>query len=118
MAAARNIESTILQVLEKKEEELDAELSQLDRVETMKDEELEAIRGKRIEELKNKQKMQNEYLSRGHGNYDEVNDPKLFFETAKQSDKLVVHFYRSATWRCDIIHKHLSLSGHTSRVVI
>jgi len=37
----------------------------------------------------------------------EINDPKEFFNAAKKSKWMVVHFYRSVTVRCQIVDAHL-----------
>jgi len=37
----------------------------------------------------------------------EINDPKEFFNAAKKSKWMVVHFYRSVTIRCQIVDAHL-----------
>lgn len=42
----------------------------------------------------------------GHGVYSEISDTKEFFEAAKKSQKLIVHFYRSVTPRCQIVDAH------------
>ena len=36
----------------------------------------------------------------------ELNDPKEFFNAAKKSKWMVVHFYRSVTIRCQIVDAH------------
>ena len=35
--------------------------------------------------------------------------PKAFFEAAKNSNKVIVHFYRPTTQLCETFHKHLDL---------
>ena len=52
-------------------------------------------------------KLKKELLAKGHGEYNEIEDEKAFFDTAKKSDMMVCHFYRDATWRCQIVDKHL-----------
>lgn len=50
-----------------------------------------------------------EWLSKGHGKYEEVTEEKEFFDVCKKSSKVVCHFYRESTMRCKIVDKHLSL---------
>ena len=50
-----------------------------------------------------------EWLSKGHGQYQELHSEKDFFDACKESDKLVCHFYRDSTFRCQIVDKHLAL---------
>jgi hypothetical protein len=40
--------------------------------------------------------------------YSEIADTKDFFNAAKKSVRMVVHFYRSVTPRCEIVDAHLS----------
>ena len=40
--------------------------------------------------------------------YSEIADTKDFFNAAKKSARMVVHFYRSVTPRCEIVDAHLS----------
>lgn len=42
------------------------------------------------------------YLKR----YMEISDPKEFFNAAKKSQRMIVHFYRSVTARCQIVDAH------------
>jgi hypothetical protein len=45
--------------------------------------------------------------SQGHGEYRECHDQKQFFEDLKKEARAVVHFYRPATRRCEVVDKHL-----------
>eukprot|EP00916_Digyalum_oweni_P007421 GHVL01012507.1.p1 GENE.GHVL01012507.1~~GHVL01012507.1.p1 ORF type:complete len:179 (-),score=56.91 GHVL01012507.1:50-586(-) len=101
------IERQVLQALAEKEEVIDDEISKLNNLE-----DLENIRNRRIEELKKKSKKKKELINKGHGIYNEIYDPKDFFNATKSHDKLVVHFYRPTTWRCEIVDRHLSTLAH------
>ena len=50
-----------------------------------------------------------EWLSKGHGKYEELHSEKDFFDACKKSDRLICHFYRDTTFRCQIVDKHLTL---------
>eukprot|EP01066_Platyproteum_vivax_P009172 Platyproteum_vivax@DN4010_c0_g1_i1.p1 len=100
------IENVILRALEEKEEAIDEEIRRMD---NLGEDDLENIRQNRIREMKENAKKRGEFLSLGHGQYSELYDAKDFFESAKKSSRLVVHFWRPSTWRCEIIDKHLSL---------
>lgn len=39
--------------------------------------------------------------------YSEIADTKDFFQAAKRSPRMVVHFYRGVTPRCEIVNGHL-----------
>ena len=45
--------------------------------------------------------------------YSEMTDTKDFFNTAKKSARLVVHFYRRTTPRCEIVDAHLHKLAQT-----
>merc|ERR1719401_1278657 len=45
-------------------------------------------------------------LAVGHGEYEMI-DEKDFFNVAKKSDKIVIHFWRESAWRCEIMDRHL-----------
>jgi hypothetical protein len=86
------------------EEKLDAEI---DRLDAMTKDDLNDLRRKRLEEMKNEHKRKTEKLSVGHGAYEEICGEKEFFAEAKKCEKMVVHFYRPSTWRCELMDKHL-----------
>jgi thioredoxin-like negative regulator of GroEL len=44
----------------------------------------------------------------GHGQYTECHDQKQFFDDLKKEARAVVHFYRPATRRCEVVDKHLT----------
>ncbi|KAK7882421.1 hypothetical protein WMY93_028595 [Mugilogobius chulae] len=75
----------ITKVLEKVEEQVDAELSKLNELE---EDDLERLKEKRLEALK---KLRNRSRN------------------VKESKKVVCHFYRDSTFRCKILDKHLSI---------
>ena len=109
MAAQGNIESLIQQkVLEAAsivEEQIDSELN---RLENLKEEDIDMVRERRLQQLKKQQEMKQELRRKGHGEYSAVADEKDFFSVCKESDKVICHFYRESTWRCKIVDKHLT----------
>jgi hypothetical protein len=47
---------------------------------------------------------------RGHGTYEEIDGEdaaRAFFQLAKDHERLVIHFYRTGSSACDIMHTHL-----------
>lgn len=96
----------IAKVLEKVEEQVDAELSKVNELE---EDDLERLKEKRLEALKKAQKQKQEWLSKGHGEYREIPSEKDFFGEVKESKKVVCHFYRDSTFRCKILDKHLAI---------
>ncbi|KAM9710916.1 thioredoxin domain-containing protein 9 isoform 1-T2 [Menidia menidia] len=88
------------------EEQVDAQLSKLNELD---DDDLERLKEKRLEALKKAQRQKQEYLSKGHGEYREIPSEKDFFNEVKESKNVVCHFYRSSTFRCKILDKHLGI---------
>lgn len=95
---------------------LDSELARYDRL--LDDEDaLEDLRQRRIQELKKQYSKQQKYRDLGHGKYTELgmgstqestDIAREFFQTSKESDRIVVHFYRPSTRYCDTFHAHLT----------
>ena len=100
------VESTVLQATKVLEEQVDAEIERLD---CLEDDDIEQIKKRRLQQMKQQAKQREEWRSRGHGVYTEIPGEKEFFEECKKSEKVVCHFYRDSTWRCKIVDKHLSL---------
>lgn len=88
------------------EEQVDAELHKLDH---MEEDDFEALRRKRMQNLKKMQEQKQEWMVQGHGRYEEIPDERAFFDVSKKSKNVVCHFYRDSTFRCKIIDKHLSI---------
>lgn len=83
--------------------------SELHRLENLDEDDLESLRRKRLESMKKLNEQKKEWLSLGHGKYEELKEEKEFFDCCKQSNKVVCHFYRDSTFRCKIVDKHLAL---------
>lgn len=85
------------------EAELDEKIKKMD---AMKEDDIEEIRRKRLEQMKQTHSKKQQKLAEGHGSYELIEEGN-FFEVAKQSEYIVVHFYRPSTWRCEIVDRHL-----------
>lgn len=96
----------LLQVAQLMEEQVDQEIRQL---ETMDEDDLEAIKRRRLEAMKKAQQKKEEWLQQGHGEYSEIPEEKEFFNVTKNSENVVCHFYRDETFRCKILDKHLAI---------
>lgn len=86
-----------------KEDVLDEQIRQLD---ALKMDDLEELRRKRLEAMKDKHKKKQDKLASGHGEYEMILE-KDFFDVAKKSEFIVCHFWRESTWRCEVMDKHL-----------
>jgi len=107
--AGANVENVLANQLMKAaqivEEQLDAEI---DRLEKLDDDDLEALRQKRMAGMKKQQAKKQEWLANGHGNYEEIPEEKEFFNVTKKSENVVVHFYKDDSFNCKILDKHLA----------
>ncbi|XP_051566143.1 thioredoxin domain-containing protein 9-like [Myxocyprinus asiaticus] len=103
---AKALEQQMLQSARIVEEQLDAKLDSLER---MDEDDLERLKEKRLEALKKAQKQKQEWISKGHGEYREIPSEKDFFAEVKESKNVVCHFYRDSTFRCKILDKHLGV---------
>jgi len=69
----------------------------------------EALRRKRLNELKERAEKESHWRKLGHGHYTELGDEKDWFVTCKESECVITHFYRPTTWRCQIVDKHFEI---------
>jgi len=88
------------------EEQVDQEIKDLEKLD---EDDLEAIRRRKLDMMKKMQEKKVEWKSAGHGEYSEIPEEKEFFTVTKGSDNCVIHFYRDETFRCKIFDKHFSL---------
>lgn len=99
-------EQVVLQIAENIERALDDELAQVD---DMDDDDLMVLRKKRLAQLRQVEERKIAWMKKGHGEYQEVPDPATFFEHVKSSERVVVHFMRRSTPRCQVIERHFKL---------
>lgn len=107
--------SALATMAQAQEAALDHELDQYDAL-LNDDDALDRLRERRLRELKQTQQQRNVWKDQGHGVYSELvgtDTAKAFFDVTKQSERLVVHFYRPSTRYCDIFHKHLAAIAET-----
>lgn len=104
-AIQKQLEDHVVQAAQAIEDAIDDKIAQLDK---MDEDDLEALRERRMAQLKKSVSQQKEWLALGNGTYSELGDQKEFFELVKGPDRLVAHFYRPTTWRCEIFDRHLS----------
>lgn len=106
--------SALLQVAQVQESTVDDQLDQFD--DLLNDEEaLSKFRAKRMQEFQQSQSQQQKWRSAGHGSYEELAASRQdsrdvaqeFFKVTKESDRVIVHFYRPSTPLSDVFHKHL-----------
>jgi thiol-disulfide isomerase/thioredoxin len=93
----------ILKAAEAEEKALDAKLAS---IENLDEDDFEALRQRRKLELQKKMRQEQDWRQLGHGRYLEVADTKDFFNSAKKSQRVIAHFYRGVTPRCQIVDAH------------
>ncbi|CAH0390664.1 unnamed protein product [Bemisia tabaci] len=107
MSAVENVlQQHVLQVASAVEEQLDAEIQQLDELDS---DGIEKLREQRLKQMRNEAKARQEWLAKGHGDYEELAEEKEFFGLVKQSPNMVVHFYKDGSPRCKIVDHHLKI---------
>ncbi|GFQ73038.1 thioredoxin domain-containing protein 9, partial [Trichonephila clavata] len=100
----KNVDDVLLEAAKVIEDQIDAEIEKLDK---MEDEELQDLERKRAAALKKQLKKKEELAEKGHGIYSEIPSERDFFDVSRNSENVVCHFYRSSTMRCSIVDKHL-----------
>lgn len=98
------IEKQVLTVAKAVEDQLDEKISALDRLDP---DDIEALRERRLQQMKRMAEKRSRWISLGHGEYTEISE-KDFFAAVKASDRVVCHFYRE-NWPCKVMDKHMSL---------
>ncbi|KAF5727495.1 Thioredoxin domain-containing protein 9-like protein [Tripterygium wilfordii] len=99
------LERQVLNVVKAVEDKLDEEISALDRLDS---DDIEALRERRLQQMKKMAEKRRQYLALGHGEYSEIPSEKEFFSVVKSSERLVCHFYRE-NWPCKVMDKHMSI---------
>ncbi|KAJ6965073.1 thioredoxin domain-containing protein 9 [Populus alba x Populus x berolinensis] len=99
------IEKQVLTVAKAVEDKIDEEISALDRLDL---DDIEALRERRLQQMKKMAEKRSRWISLGHGEYAEIPSEKDFFSVVKASDRVVCHFYRD-NWPCKVMDKHMSI---------
>ncbi|KAA3680553.1 uncharacterized protein DEA37_0012186 [Paragonimus westermani] len=106
-ATPKIMEAQLIKAAQALEDTMDEQLNRLD---NLGEDDLEQIRQRRLKQMKEESVKRSEWLAAGHGVYSELSNERDFFDACKKSTSgFVCHFYRSSTFRCKIVDKHLSL---------
>lgn len=81
---------------------------QIEDLQNMKEDDLEALRARRRQNMMKEQEKNRQLRSFGHGQYDELPNQEEFFAAVKKSTQMVVHFYRGSTERCKIVDARIA----------
>jgi hypothetical protein len=106
--------NALLQGAKAQEQSVERELARFDKL-LEDDEGLEELRRQRIAQMQKKHSQAKKWRELGHGTYEELGGghdardvARGFFNASKESDRLVIHFYRPSTRYCDVFHAHLA----------
>ncbi|KAJ4457359.1 putative Thioredoxin domain [Paratrimastix pyriformis] len=79
-----------------------------DQLDSMKNiDDMEALRAKRLMELRMQEQNRAKYISLGHGRMTDIADEREFFPEAKKSERIILHFYRPGNRYADMLDEHL-----------
>jgi len=70
------------------------------------DDDLEALRARRRQQMKDAHDKRLKYQGLGHGSYDEIAEEE-FLKTVTSSERCVVHFYHKMFEKCKVMDMHL-----------
>lgn len=96
--ATEQILSTIESVVDQKIQELD----------NIGDDDLEAIRRRRLAELKAEDEERRSWVSNQHGSLTDLNEEPEFFDAVKKSTRVVALFVRPASVPCVALAEHVA----------
>ncbi|GKV26435.1 hypothetical protein SLEP1_g35735 [Rubroshorea leprosula] len=99
------LEKQVLTVAKAVEDQIDEEIAALDRLDH---DDLEALRERRLQQMKKMAEKRSRWIALGHGEYSEIASEKDFFSIVKASERVVCHFYRE-NWPCKVMDKHLGI---------
>ena len=88
------------QAVKNVEDQLDNTLQALD---NMDPDDLEAMRQRRLDQMKRAAAQRQEWSRKGHGEYKEIFGERGFFAEMKGEERMVCHFYRE-NWPCKVGH--------------
>jgi hypothetical protein len=91
------LEQHVLSAAKAVEDKLDEQIAALERLDP---DDIEALRERRMLQMRRAAERRAKWRALGHGEYTEVPE-KEFFSAAKASERLVCHFYRD-NWPCKV----------------
>lgn len=108
------VTSSVLKTAKAQEAAIADEMQRYDDLLNSGDDTLEALRERRLAQMKKAQEQKQKWRDLGHGTYQPLGEgqhggdvAREFFDAAKKSDRMVVHFHRKSTRVCDVFHSHL-----------
>lgn len=99
------LQQHVLNVVQKMEDRVDDQIHAMDK---LQEDDFDSLRQKRLKDMKRQQAKRQIWLSRGHGEYREIDTETAFFEDMKGEERMVCHFFRD-NWPCKVMDKHLAI---------
>ena len=109
--------AAVLAATQQQEAAIQSEIAKYDSLLQSNDSELEKLRERRLAQMKQGAEQRQKWIENGHGVYSDLMEgsgsqhggdvAKAFFEAAKKSNRVVIHFYRPSTRSCDVFHAAL-----------
>merc|ERR1712232_352015 len=100
--AARQAE----ELLNREEDVTAADIDNMQDAKNVDDDDLEALRARRRQAMKDAQEKKQKYKQLGHGEYEEIVEEE-FLKTVTSSERSVVHFYHRSFEKCKVMDMHL-----------
>eukprot|EP00211_Chloroparvula_japonica_P015677 CAMPEP_0119136992 /NCGR_PEP_ID=MMETSP1310-20130426/22642_1 /TAXON_ID=464262 /ORGANISM="Genus nov. species nov., Strain RCC2339" /LENGTH=201 /DNA_ID=CAMNT_0007128039 /DNA_START=102 /DNA_END=704 /DNA_ORIENTATION=+ len=100
---ARQVASVVAAEMEKAVDE------EIDRLDNMTEDDYAALRRKRINEMKKEKENKEKWKREGHGELQELQTEKDFFDLVKKSQRVVALFVRQANIHADTLREHLAV---------
>jgi len=85
----------------------DAQIDEKEDSKNVDDDDLEALRARRRNAMKERHEKLQKYKQLGHGEYAEIEE-EAFLKTVTDSERAVVHFYHTMFEQCKVMDMHLS----------
>lgn len=67
---------------------------------------IEQVRARRLQQMRDEAKRRKEYLERGHGDYRDIEERDVF-RVLRHSDRALLHFYTHESENCKVLDSHL-----------
>ncbi|GLD95718.1 hypothetical protein PINS_up004396 [Pythium insidiosum] len=107
---ANVIGEKVLESLDEQEAQLDEQIKRLERAD---DDELERLRERRLQQMRQQAERAQQLRAQGHGEYSTITDTHEFFDAIKKSERAVVHFFTPSNAFCELVDGHLQrLASH------
>merc|ERR1719293_440305 len=84
----------------------DADIDAAEDRATGDDDDLEVLRNRRRQQMRDAQEKRLKYQGLGHGSYDEIEE-EAFLKTVTASERAVVHFYHKNFEKCKVMDMHM-----------